>query len=111
MNFSTKVYVYDSMNKDDKVLGYTGSKSLSTDVLHGRDADKQKIAMASLKSIPKMAEKAGSLAANTFTSTWTQDSFMVIYYDGADLKGDYKRLTKQVSYDDLMRDDTVSNQR
>lgn len=84
MNFSTKVYVYDSMNKDDKVLGYTGSKSLSTDVLHGRDTDKQKIARASLKDIPKMAEKAGSLAANTFTSTWTQDSFMVIYYDGAE---------------------------
>ena len=34
-----------------------------------------------------------------------------IYYDGADLKGDYKRLTKQVSYDDLLRDDTDSNQR
>lgn len=84
MNFSTRVYVYDSMNKDDKVLGFTGSKSLSTDVLHGRDADKQKIAKASLKDVPKMAEKAGSLAANTFLSTWTQDSFLVIYYDGAE---------------------------
>ena len=31
-----------------------------------------------------MAEKAGFLAANTFISSWTQDSFVVIYYDGAE---------------------------
>ena len=34
-----------------------------------------------------------------------------VYYDGASLEGDYKHETKQVSYDDLKRDDTGSNQR
>ncbi len=34
-----------------------------------------------------------------------------VYYDGSDLEGDYKRETKQVSYDDLLRDDTATNER
>ena len=34
-----------------------------------------------------------------------------VYYDGSDLEGDYKRETKQVSYDDLLRDDTATNSR
>ncbi|MBQ6066652.1 MAG: hypothetical protein IJK89_07490 [Clostridia bacterium] len=33
------------------------------------------------------------------------------YYDGSDLEGGYKTLTKQVSYDDLLRADTNSNTR
>ncbi len=34
-----------------------------------------------------------------------------VYYDGADLEGDYKHETKTVSYDDLQRDDSASNSR
>ena len=68
--FSIKVYVYDSMNKDeDKVLGFTGSKSVTTDVYSDGNASKEKIAKASLKDIPKMGEKAGSLAALSFLSS------------------------------------------
>ena len=84
MPFTTKVYVYDSMNKEDKVFGFTGSKSLATDVYSDGKASKNKIAAASLRSILEMAEKAGSLAAASFLSTWVQDSFYVIYYDGAE---------------------------
>ena len=32
MTFNTKVYVYDSMNKNDEVLGFTGNKSVATEV-------------------------------------------------------------------------------
>ena len=66
MTFNTKVYVYDSMNKDDKVLAFSGSKSVTTDVYNDGKTSKEKIAKASLKDIPKMAEKAGNLAASSF---------------------------------------------
>ena len=84
MTFTTKVYVYDSMNKEDKVMGFTGSKSLTADVYSDGKTPKDKISRLSLKEIPKMAEKAGSLAASSFLSNWIQESFFVIYYDGAE---------------------------
>ena len=82
--FSTKVYVYDSMNKKDEVLGFTGSKSTATEVFSDGRTPKEKIAQASLKDIPKMADRAGYQAAGSFLSTWEQDTFFVIYYDGAE---------------------------
>ena len=68
------VYVYDSMNKEDKVMGFTGSKSLTADVYSDGKTPKDKISRLSLKEIPKMAEKAGSLAASSFLSNWIHSS-------------------------------------
>ena len=82
--FTTKVYVYDSMNKEDKVLGFNGSKSLSTEVYSDGTVGKDNIAVRSLQAIPGIAQKAGSMAANSFLSTWKQEYFQVIYYDGAE---------------------------
>lgn len=78
--FVTKVYVYDSMNKQDQVLAFNGEKSLSTDVYSGGSPTKADV----MASLPAIGYKAGILAANTFLSGWKQDSFMVIYYDGAE---------------------------
>jgi len=82
--FTTKVYVYDSMNKEDKVFGFNGNKSLSTEVYSDGTVGKDNVAVRSLQAIPEIARQAGSMAANTFLSTWKQDYFQVIYYDGAE---------------------------
>ena len=82
--FTTKVYVYDSMNKDDKVLGFTGSKSMTYDFPKDRKSSRDQLVKESLEEIPRMADKAGRLAANTFLSTWKEDFFYVIYYEGAE---------------------------
>lgn len=82
--FSTKVYVYDSMNKEDRVLGFNGSKTLSTEVYSDGNTGKDNIAVRSMKAIPAIADKAGSLAANSFLSNWKQDYFQVIYYEGSE---------------------------
>ena len=84
--FTTKVYVYDSMNKDDKVLGYAGSNNLAPVVFSDGRVDVETLAgkawtMAGM--VPE-AEKAGSKAAASFLPTWKEDSFFVIYYDGAE---------------------------
>ena len=78
--FTTKVYVYDSMNKEDKVLAFNGNKTLSTDVYSGGSPTGADV----MSSFPAIGYKAGNLAANTFLSTWKQDYFPVIYYDGAE---------------------------
>ena len=83
-SFVTKLYVYDSMNKDDKVLAYNGGKTLSAEVFNNGETPKETIALRSLECIPDIATKAGGLAANTFLSTWKQDTFIVIYYEGAE---------------------------
>ena len=82
--FTTKVYVYDSMNKEDKVLGFNGSKTLSTEVYSDGSVGKDNIAVRSMKAIPAIAEKAGIMAANSFLSNWKQEYFYVVYYEGSE---------------------------
>ena len=79
-HFLTKVYVYDSMNKQDQVLAFNGDKSLSADVYSGGSPTRKEV----MTSLPAIGYKAGILAANTFLSGWKQDYFQVIYYDGAE---------------------------
>lgn len=82
--FSTKVYVYDSMNKDDKVLAFNGSKSLAVEVYNDGKTSNDKLSALSLKALPDKAMKAGELAAKSFLSTWTPEYFQVIYYEGSE---------------------------
>jgi tetratricopeptide (TPR) repeat protein len=82
--FTTKVYVYDSMDKEDKVYGFTGSRKIITDVFSNGKTDKSVLKKKVWNDIGKAAEMAGSAAANSFLSTWKQDEFLVIYYDGAE---------------------------
>ncbi len=82
--FTTKVYVYDSMDKSDKVYGFTGSRKILTDVFNDGKTDKSVLANRVWEDIGLAAEMAGSAAANSFLSTWQQDEFLVIYYDGAE---------------------------
>lgn len=84
--FTTKVYVYDSMNKDDKVLGYAGSNNLAPTVYSDGRVDVETLARKAwtMAGMVPEAEKAGSTAAASFLSTWKEESFLVIYYDGAE---------------------------
>ncbi|MBP5218423.1 MAG: hypothetical protein J6Z47_05695 [Bacteroidales bacterium] len=82
--FTTKVYVYDSMDKEDKVYGFTGSRKIITDVFSNGKTSASVLKDRVWKDIGKAAELAGNAAANSFLSTWQEDSFLVIYYDGAE---------------------------
>jgi len=82
--FTTKIFVYDSMNKEDRVYGFSGGRAFSVDVYSDGKMPKEMIANAVWKNISSGAERAGYSAAGTFMSTWKQDDFFVIYYDGAE---------------------------
>ena len=82
--FVTKLYVYDSMDKSDKVRAYVGKKEIKPDLYSDGKTSKQALALSVWNKIAPAAEVAGYQAAASFMSTWKEDNFLVIYYDGAE---------------------------
>lgn len=82
--FNVKVFVYDSMDKADKVLGFTGKHSLKTEVYSDGSASKDELMGKVWENIPAGAENAGYTAGKMFVSTWRADDFYVIYYDASE---------------------------
>lgn len=82
--FTTKIFVYDSMNKEDRVYGFAGGRTFSVEVYNDGKAPKDAVTNAVWKNMSSGAENAGYAAAGTFVSIWKQDDFHVVYYDGAE---------------------------
>ena len=82
--FTAKIYVYDSMNKEDKVFAFSGSKTLTTEVYGDGKTPREKLMAAVRGNMPEIATRGGELAANTFLSTWTEEYFFVIYYEASE---------------------------
>ena len=82
--FTTKIFVYDSMNKEDRVYGFAGGRTFSVEVYNDGKTPKDAVTGAVWKNMSSGAENAGYTAAGTFVSTWKQDDFHVVYYDGAE---------------------------
>lgn len=82
--FTTRVYVYDSMNKNDKVLAFSGSKEITQAVYTDGSTPTAEIASQAVRSAQAQTESAGYQAAASFLSTWKEERLMVIYYDGAE---------------------------
>ena len=81
--FNTKIYVYDSMSKEDKVYGFAGGRSFNVDVYSDGKTSKDQLKDKVWSGISSGAENAGYVAAKSFMSTWKSDDFYVIYYDGS----------------------------
>ncbi len=82
--FTTRVYVYDSMDKNDKVYAFSGSKELNPVAYSDGKASRKEIAGKVLADMSAPAEMAGYQAAASFLSTWKEETFPVIYYDGVE---------------------------
>lgn len=82
--FTTKIFVYDSMNKEDRVFGFAGGRSFKAEVYSNGRKSNDSIINEVWNNIAPGAENAGYVAAASFLSTWKQDDFYVIYYDGSE---------------------------
>ena len=60
--FTTRIYVYDSMGKEDKVLAYSGSKEVSAEIYSDGRQDAAKLARKASTLVAPSAIKAGILA-------------------------------------------------
>lgn len=82
--FDTKIYVYDTQNKEDKVFGFAGNKTLEPSVYSNGKASGDQLDSLLWKNIAGVAESAGNLAAQSFVSRWENDEFYLIYYAGSE---------------------------
>ena len=79
--FTTKIFVYDSRGKEDKVWGFSGGRNFSVEIYDDGKTSKDAITAKVWDNLSAGAESAGYAAAGTFLSTWKSDDFYVIYYD------------------------------
>jgi hypothetical protein len=82
--FTTKIFVYDSMDKEDRVRGFSGTRSFNVEIYNDGKTSKEQIIGKVWKNVDSGAEKAGFAAAASFLSTWKADEFYVIYYDASE---------------------------
>lgn len=82
--FTTKIFVYDSMGKEDKVWGFAGGRSFKVEVYNDGKASKDLVIGKVWNNLSAGAESAGYTAAGTFLSTWKSDNFYVIYFDASE---------------------------
>ena len=82
MTFNTKVYVYDSMNKDDQVLTYNGSTAVRTELTPGEAFTQEKRIESIWKAMPELAAEVGRRSTANFVSTWLTEQYSLYYYDG-----------------------------
>lgn len=80
--FYVSLHVYDSMNKADSVFSFAGhSKVRPVAYSDGNESDDAVIATA-LDAIGEPAAVIGRKLAESFVSTWKNESYSIIYYDG-----------------------------
>lgn len=82
--FNTRIFVYDSMGKEDKVYAFAGGRNVRVDVYSDGRTSKDDLMGRVWSNIASGAENAGYVAAKSFMSTWKSDDFYVIYYDASE---------------------------
>lgn len=82
--FKIKVSAFDSMDKNDKVLQYSGSSAVRTLVANSGAVSDKFISERVWDSITPEAEKVGIQATGNFLSTWKTERYTLYYYDSAD---------------------------
>lgn len=80
VQFTMRMYCYDSMNKEDKVYVFGGSDNFQ----------------ASADEIDNKAWEAGELIAQSFVSQWMQEQYSFLYYDSQVW---YSAMDKVLQYD------------
>lgn len=79
--FTMTVHAYDSMNKEDRVLSFSGSGTARALVYNNGQADAAQIVSDVWKFMEPAGERAGHSASGSFLNVWRNESYAVIYYD------------------------------
>ena len=86
--FKIKVSAFDSMEKSDKVLQYTGSSAVRTLVANPGAVSDKFISDHVWDNISSEAERVGMQATGNFLSTWKTERYTLYYYDVLDDRWD-----------------------
>lgn len=78
--FSTRLSLYDSMGKEDRVFHYNGASALRPAVYNNGMTAAPFLEEKALHSITRSAEAVGAQISNQFLPTWKEESYSFYYY-------------------------------
>lgn len=83
--YSLRLYVYDSMNSDDRVLAYTGTATANPVAYTGGGEPESVLVEKALSAVASPAREAGAVAGGPFLPGWDEEDFTFIYYDSGQM--------------------------
>ena len=82
--YSAKLFVYDSMDKDDRMQVFRGSSILRTPVYNNGVTAKEYLKELALKNKAEGADLVGKQISNRFVPTWKTEGYSLYYFEGWD---------------------------
>ena len=82
--YNAKLFVYDSMEKDDQLHIFRGSSILRSQVFTNGVTAKEYLREKALKSKDWGAELVGQQISNRFVPTWKEEAYTLYYFEGWD---------------------------
>ena len=82
--YNAKLFVYDSMDKQDRLQVFRGSSILRTQVFNNGLTAKEFLKEEALKSKETSAELVGKQISNRFIPTWKTEGYSLYYFEGWD---------------------------
>lgn len=78
--FRTRLSLYDSMGKEDRLFHYDGASALRPAVYNNGLMAGPYLEEKALRSITRSAEAVGAQISNQFLPTWKEESYSLYYY-------------------------------
>ena len=82
--YNARLFVYDSMDKDDKLNMFRGGSILRTQVYSNGVTAKEFLQDRALESKVPAAELVGAQISNRFVPTWKKEGYSIYYFEGFD---------------------------
>ena len=82
--YNAKLFVYDSMDKSDRLQVFRGSSILRTQVFSNGVTAKEYLKEKALKSKEMGADLVGKQISNRFIPTWKTEAYSLYYFEGWD---------------------------
>ena len=81
--FTMKLYCYDSMNREDKSLSFSGSSVAVPYAYSDGKQDASVIRERVLESLVEVGREAGNTVASSFRPQWKHEQYSILYFDNA----------------------------
>ena len=82
--YNAKLFVYDSMDKQDRLQIFRGSSILRTQVYNNGVTAKEYLKEQALKNKAEGADLVGKQISNRFVPTWKTEGYSLYYFEGWD---------------------------
>lgn len=80
--YSTRLFVYDSMGKEDKMVVFRGGNVLRTPVYNSGVTPQEYLVRQAMEAKDRGADMVGSQISGRFVPTWKTEGFSIYYFEG-----------------------------